>query len=195
MFNTLSLADPLSLVDGGGQRQPCHPPKETKAAPKIKWKKKEINCCRLDWKIKRLLTTASWGTLLWNLVLKMLILHQRASRIKTKNQGPLIEQIRLISTGHGIGDWKLMKHFCSSNSNTCMTLSCGVLFSVTELIYMYMYVKQALQFHVLLIVTICPFKCLTFILEKCHEVHYTCYKIHNPNSPKSSNLNTILHTP
>ena len=45
-----------------------------------------------------------------------------------------------LSTGHGIGvlvkdehsDWKVLSHLCSSNGD--MTLSCGVLFSVTELI-------------------------------------------------------------
>ena len=45
-----------------------------------------------------------------------------------------------LSTGHGIGvlvqdelsDWKLLAHSCSGNGN--MTLSSGVLFSVTELI-------------------------------------------------------------
>ena len=46
-----------------------------------------------------------------------------------------------LSTGHGIGvlvqdehsDWKLLAHLFSSKGN--MTLSCGVLFSVAELIW------------------------------------------------------------
>ena len=83
---------------GGGQRGPCPTPtciykkKLLKAAPK----KEKFK----DWKIKRLLTTASWGTILWNLVLKMLVLHHRASRIQTKYQGPLIEAPEKTTTFH-----------------------------------------------------------------------------------------------
>ena len=69
------------------------------------------------------------------------------ANIQTKMQAGLKRQYRpgqsRLSTGHWIGvlvslrwtqyDWKLLAHVCSSNSNI-MTFSCGVLFSVTELI-------------------------------------------------------------